>query len=146
VTENEDIVIAITPEEPINEKSAKVKYQMSEEERMRPGVATGKYEIMVKEKKGFFGSAIPTKLPCCVAILFCFLNCVAPGIGTLCSAPFSLCDVKASKKKKVRNFCVNILAGVLQLITAILLVGWLWSILWAIEFLKPLKGESFEDP
>lgn len=33
VTENEDIVIAITPEEPINEKSAKVKYQMSEEER-----------------------------------------------------------------------------------------------------------------
>ena len=47
---------------------------------MRPGVATGKYEIMVKEKKGFFGSAIP-KLPCCVAILFCFLNCVAPGIG-----------------------------------------------------------------
>ena len=49
--------------------------------RMKPGVATGKYEIMVKEKKGFFASAIPNKLPCCVAVLLCFFNCVFPGLG-----------------------------------------------------------------
>jgi len=41
----------------------------------------GKYEIIIKEKKGFFGSAIPLRLPTCVAIICCFLNCICPGLG-----------------------------------------------------------------
>ncbi|XP_067943595.1 protein stum homolog [Watersipora subatra] len=114
-------------------------------ERMQPGVATGRYEVMVKEKKGFFGSAIPEKLPCCVAVLLCFFNCVVPGLGTLISAPFSLCAKDKTQKKKLRNFGVNLLAAFLQMVTTpLLLIGWLWSIMWAIEFLKPLKGDGFE--
>lgn len=65
--------------------------------------------------------------------------------GTLISAPFSLCEKKKQQKKRVHNFCVNILAGFLQLILAVVLIGWFWSILWAIEFLKPLKGEDYAD-
>lgn len=46
---------------------------------------------------------------------------------------------------RTRNFCVNMLAAFLQMALALVLIGWFWSILWAIEFLKPLKGDGFED-
>lgn len=46
--------------------------------------ANGKYEIMVQDKKGFFSSAIPARLPCCLAVFCCFMNCVLPGVGKQC--------------------------------------------------------------
>lgn len=43
--------------------------------------SSGKYEIIVQEKKGFFSAAVPDRLPVGVAIICCILNCILPGIG-----------------------------------------------------------------
>ena len=61
-------------------------------------------------------------------------------VGTFISAPFSLCEKDKPQKTRIRNFFVNLLASFLQIITTpLIMIGWFWSIMWAIEYLKPVS-------
>lgn len=51
--------------------------------------------------------------------LFVFiLNCILPGWGTVSAGIISQ-----------QNVCNNLVFGIVQMITAVLLVGWLWAML-----------------
>ncbi|XP_039260433.1 protein stum homolog [Styela clava] len=91
----------------------------------------GKYEIKVTEKKGLLRSAIPrVQVP--IAWLVLFFNVFLPGTGTLILSLFSLCGVPTDLKKQ--NFClaflINLLTAFLQMITAVIIIGWIWSVYW----------------
>eukprot|EP00357_Protocruzia_adherens_P035582 CAMPEP_0115007870 /NCGR_PEP_ID=MMETSP0216-20121206/21516_1 /TAXON_ID=223996 /ORGANISM="Protocruzia adherens, Strain Boccale" /LENGTH=132 /DNA_ID=CAMNT_0002375053 /DNA_START=162 /DNA_END=560 /DNA_ORIENTATION=+ len=80
----------------------------------------------------------------------CFvLNILLPGVGTMLSGmPFTQVKHPECIKKQVA-------IGFLQLLTAILLIGWIFSILWGYALLKAskvyhsgltVKGEDIEQP
>jgi len=57
--------------------------------------------------------------------------------GTLVSA-FSVFYSGASTrvKSKARAFAINVVVGLLQLATFVIIVGWIWSILWGMTFVQ----------
>jgi hypothetical protein len=63
----------------------------------------------------------PTNFP--MAVLMLVLNIILPGTGTMLNGCFG------------RVCCDLIIIGFLQMITAILLVGWIWSIWYGIRIL-----------
>uniref|UniRef100_A0A914QVP7 Uncharacterized protein n=1 Tax=Panagrolaimus davidi TaxID=227884 RepID=A0A914QVP7_9BILA len=71
--------------------------------------------------------------------VFCsMLNVVIPGLGTIISA-FTVWDSQTcyeSESSPTAVFCLNILAGILQLLLTPLIVGYLWSVFWAILFIQ----------
>jgi len=52
--------------------------------------------------------------------------------GTLVMALAALCGAKTSSKKQNRclDFLINLGSGLLQILTAAVIVGWVWSIYW----------------
>ena len=75
----------------------------------------------MSESTTTWSSLIPSTNPCC-AFLILIINIILPGIGTLiiaCIGPCTSCSTL---------FC----AGMLQLILAPCIVGWIWSIYWGI--------------
>lgn len=62
----------------------------------------------------------------CAVLLF-ILNVFLPGVGTILNA---LCCGKGPVS------CTGLLIGLLQLITASFLLGFIWSIWWGIEIMK----------
>ncbi|KAL0490980.1 hypothetical protein AKO1_009775 [Acrasis kona] len=64
--------------------------------------------------------------------IICFiLNVFTPGIGTILAA---LVTKSATKRKW------NLLFGVLQLVLAAFIIGWLWSVVWGLLMLYRNKG------
>ena len=59
-----------------------------------------------------------------VAILLLIINIVFPGIGTIIMSFMNKCK------------WMTALVGLLQLLTAFILVGWIWSIYWGILCLQ----------
>ena len=57
-------------------------------------------------------------------------------VGTLLSAPTVLCCATTRLKSKGKAFCLNIVSAFLQALTCLLIVGWIWSILWAMTFVQ----------
>ncbi|XP_078492007.1 protein stum homolog [Ciona intestinalis] len=90
--------------------------------------------IEVHDKKGLFHAAIPI-VPSCISWLCLLFNLFTPGIGTFIMAICALCGCKTNsvKPNKCKDFALNILCGFLQLLLAIILVGWIWSIYWGIN-------------
>ncbi|XP_038075085.1 protein stum homolog [Patiria miniata] len=88
--------------------------------------------ISVREKHGSFRSAVPC-MPMSLALVCCLLNIFTPGIGTLVSA-FSVFCCGFTRISSQRAFLWNLLAAVLQTITSIFIVGWIWSISWGMTF------------
>ena len=62
----------------------------------------------------------------CAIILF-LLNVFLPGVGTICNA---LCCGAGPAS------CMEFLIGILQLLTAGFLLGWIWSIWWGVEIMR----------
>ncbi|KAL4238157.1 hypothetical protein ACF0H5_002868 [Mactra antiquata] len=88
--------------------------------------------VEIREKHGPLYKAIP-KMPVAAAVVCCLLNIVIPGCGTLISAFTVLCGAPTALNKKVPAFLYNVLSAFLQMITFIVIVGWVWSILWGMN-------------
>ena len=46
------------------------------------------------------------------------------------------CNTEYGKLHKTRAFSLGILIGIIQMSTAIFVLGWVWSIMWGINFIK----------
>ncbi|XP_045154142.1 protein stum homolog [Echinops telfairi] len=89
---------------------------------------------LVREKKGPLRAAIPC-MPFPVAVLCLFLNTFVPGLGTFVSAFTVLCGARTDLPD--RHVCcvfwLNIAAALIQILTAIVMVGWIMSIFWGMD-------------
>lgn len=94
--------------------------------------------LEVEEKPGVFRKALPV-LPLFVAIPLAILS-IVPGLGTLIAAFLSLCFPHASGSK-CKGFFVNIAAALLQVITAPIMVGWIWSCIWGMTMIQLARKE-----
>nr|XP_046908647.1 probable WRKY transcription factor protein 1 [Dermatophagoides farinae] len=95
------------------------------------------YFINDAEKHGFFRKAVPT-LPLAIAVMFCMLNLLLPGSGTFL-ASFAIVfgsQTEYGPGYGYQAFLICFLSSLLQFITAILVFGWVWSIMWGIVFIK----------
>ncbi|GAB6021096.1 hypothetical protein CHUAL_003729 [Chamberlinius hualienensis] len=97
--------------------------------------------IRIKRRHGQLRKAVPI-MPLPLAIILCILNIFFPGIGTLLSAFTVFCCGKTECETKRQGFILNVVAALLQLVTLIIIVGWLWSIAWGIIFVKIAKKEA----
>lgn len=73
-----------------------------------------------------------------MAILCLIFNIVIPGLGTFISGLSVLCcsKVRLKEQTKQKVVLVNSWVALLQFVTAfILLLGWIWSIVWATSFI-----------
>ena len=61
--------------------------------------------------------------------------------GTLISAFSVFCCGRTRISEPLHAFGLNILSAVLQMLTFIVIVGWIWSILWGLTFVQ-LSGMS----
>lgn len=93
-----------------------------------------KTKIEVREKKGLLRSAMP-RVSTSVAWTVLFFNVFVPGSGTLILALASLCGVTTDLKKQNRclAFSLNLCTAFLQTITAVIIVGWIWSVYWGMH-------------
>jgi len=94
--------------------------------------------LEVEEKPGVFRKALPV-LPLPLAIILAVLS-IAPGVGTIFAAFFSLCFPHALENK-CKGFFVNIAAALLQIITAPIMVGWIWSCIWGMTMVQLARKE-----
>ncbi|CAM9334940.1 unnamed protein product, partial [Scytosiphon promiscuus] len=62
----------------------------------------------------------PPQLPRGTSMLLCGINVVLPGVGTMAAGAI---------KDKMDTF----LMGALQLLTSVMILGWLWSVAWGVE-------------
>jgi hypothetical protein len=121
------------------------KYKIVKEESSREGK---------RKPDGFFRKAIPI-MPKPLAILCCLFNIFIPGFGkffplkfflrilifhmntgTLISAFSVFCCAKHGYNSNIKSLLVNLLAFFLQLITAIVIFGWIWSIKYGLLFVN----------
>ncbi|XP_062323133.1 protein stum homolog isoform X1 [Osmerus eperlanus] len=90
--------------------------------------------VQVREKKGPLRAAIPY-MPFPVAVFCLFLNTFVPGLGTFVSAFTVLCGARTDLPD--RHVCcvfwLNIAAAFIQILTAIVMVGWIMSIFWGMD-------------
>lgn len=93
----------------------------------------GNVTVTVREKHGSFRAAVPC-MPLPIAVVCCILNIIAPGLGTLLSAFTVFCCGYTESATPCRAFGWNILGGLLQAVTFVFIVGWIWSISWGMTF------------
>ncbi|XP_077196974.1 protein stum homolog isoform X2 [Paroedura picta] len=98
------------------------------------GSSSGGVVVQVREKKGPLRAAIPY-MPFPVAVICLFLNTFVPGLGTFVSAFTVLCGARTDLPD--RHICcvfwLNIAAALIQILTAIVMVGWIMSIFWGMD-------------
>ncbi|ERE73580.1 hypothetical protein H671_5g14139 [Cricetulus griseus] len=74
-------------------------------------------------------------MPFPVAVICLFLNTFVPGLGTFVSAFTVLCGARTDLPD--RHVCcvfwLNIAAALIQVLTAIVMVGWIMSIFWGMD-------------
>lgn len=101
-----------------------------------PQAKAPKFEIIaVRERHGMFRKAVPV-MPVSVAVIFCLLNVITPGIGTLCAGFTVLCGCPTEHDNRPKALFYNIIAAILQLVTAPIVIGWVWSIMWGVTFVN----------
>uniref|UniRef100_A0A3P9PBB8 Stum, mechanosensory transduction mediator homolog n=1 Tax=Poecilia reticulata TaxID=8081 RepID=A0A3P9PBB8_POERE len=97
--------------------------------------AGGGVVVEVREKKGPLRAAIPT-MPFPVAVICLFLNTFIPGLGTFVSAFTVLCGARSeliSERGVCCVFWLNMAAALIQILTAVIMVGWIMSIFWGMD-------------
>ncbi|XP_056151102.1 protein stum homolog [Lampris incognitus] len=97
--------------------------------------AGGGVVIEVREKKGPLRAAIPT-MPFPLAVICLFLNTFIPGLGTFISALTVLCGARnelVSERGVCCVFWLNVAAALIQILTAVIMVGWIMSIFWGMD-------------
>ncbi|KAK3753377.1 hypothetical protein RRG08_005965 [Elysia crispata] len=91
--------------------------------------------LEVHEKHGSLYNAIP-RMPVALAVFLCILNIVVPGLGTFISSWTCLCGCQTKLGKPARAFGLNLLSAFLQMISFVVIVGWVWSIIWGMNFVQ----------
>uniref|UniRef100_A0A3Q3BJK2 Stum, mechanosensory transduction mediator homolog n=1 Tax=Kryptolebias marmoratus TaxID=37003 RepID=A0A3Q3BJK2_KRYMA len=98
-------------------------------------MAGGGVVVEVREKKGPLRAAIPT-MPFPLAVICLFLNTFIPGLGTFISAFSVLCGAHCELISERGVCCVlwlNVAAALIQVLTAVIMVGWIMSIFWGMD-------------
>ncbi|RWS10461.1 hypothetical protein B4U79_05168, partial [Dinothrombium tinctorium] len=97
------------------------------------------YDSILFESKehGCFRKSVPT-MPLIISIFLCILNFFLPGSGTLLASITILfgCSTEYGKEHWKKAFVISLLAAILQIVSAIFVVGWVWSVMWGINFIK----------
>lgn len=88
--------------------------------------------ISVREKHSPFRESIPC-MPLPLSVICAFFNIFLPGTGTFIAA-FSVFCCGFAERRPCAAFGWNILVAFIQLVTTVILVGWIWSIHWGIMF------------
>jgi len=101
--------------------------------------------VKVEEKHGALHNAIPV-MPIPLAVLCCIFNICAPGVGTLLSSFMVFCCGPTRIKSPCRAFGLNIVCGLLQMVTFVIIVGWIWSILWGMNFVQLALSKEYTMP
>ncbi|XP_055881083.1 protein stum homolog [Biomphalaria glabrata] len=91
--------------------------------------------IEVSEKHGPLYNAIP-RMPLPLAVVLCIFNIVIPGLGTFFTSWACLCGCKTKLGSPAKAFGLNLLSAILQMLSFVLIVGWVWSIIWGMNFLQ----------
>eukprot|EP00092_Neocalanus_flemingeri_P030475 GFUD01033081.1.p1 GENE.GFUD01033081.1~~GFUD01033081.1.p1 ORF type:complete len:122 (-),score=5.29 GFUD01033081.1:158-523(-) len=92
-------------------------------------------EIMsTREKESLFKMSVPILHPFWAA-LFGFLNLV-PGLGTFLGALTLMCFGRSSYETNLEGMLVGIGTAFLQAATSILIIGWFWSIMHGMYFIR----------
>ncbi|KAG8177921.1 hypothetical protein JTE90_015356 [Oedothorax gibbosus] len=109
------------------------------------GDVAGKLEIVsVREKHGLFRKAIP-RMPLPLSVLLCLMNVLVPGTGTFVSAWTVVCGCETELGDRRSSLLYGLLAALLQLLMAPIIVGWIWSVLWGINFVSISLAKSTDD-
>ncbi|XP_057392154.1 protein stum homolog isoform X1 [Balaenoptera ricei] len=102
--------------------------------------------VQVREKKGPLRAAIPY-MPFPVAVICLFLNTFVPGLGTFVSAFTVLCGARTDLPD--RHVCcvfwLNIAAALIQMLTAIVMVGWIMSIFWGMDMVILAISQGYKE-
>ncbi|XP_064485013.1 protein stum homolog [Ornithodoros turicata] len=94
------------------------------------------YEIIsIRERHGRFRKAVPI-MPMPIAVCLCILNVLLPGVGTLVTVIAVVCGCRTEHESRCVAAGYNLLASLLQTVTAPFVVGWVWSIMWGITFVN----------
>ncbi|XP_072104204.1 protein stum homolog [Mobula birostris] len=90
--------------------------------------------VRVREKKGRLRAAIPY-MPFPLAVFCLFLNTFIPGMGTFLSAFTVLCGARTDVPNRhvCCAFMLNVVAAFIQIVTAVVIVGWIMSIFWGMD-------------
>ncbi|CAI5441396.1 unnamed protein product [Caenorhabditis angaria] len=84
---------------------------------------------------GRFRSAIPI-MPLSLACLCFLMNVFLPGSGTLLGGISVLCCSDPRGRSKPNCICWNTTAAILQFLSAPLIIGIIWSIIWGVMFIQ----------
>lgn len=109
--------------------------------------AGGGVVVEVREKKGPLRAAIPT-MPFPLAVICLFLNTFIPGLGTFISAFTVLCGARSdlvSERGKCCVFWLNVAAALIQILTAVIMVGWIMSIFWGMDMVILAISDGYRD-
>ncbi|XP_030261614.1 protein stum homolog [Sparus aurata] len=109
--------------------------------------AGGGVVVEVREKKGPLRAAIPT-MPFPVAVICLFLNTFIPGLGTFISAFTVLCGARSeliSERGVCCVFWLNVAAALIQILTAVIMVGWIMSIFWGMDMVILAISDGYRD-
>ncbi|XP_045393128.1 LOW QUALITY PROTEIN: protein stum homolog [Lemur catta] len=102
--------------------------------------------VQVREKKGPLRAAIPY-MPFPVAVICLFLNTFVPGLGTFVSAFTVLCGARTDLPD--RHVCcvfwLNVAAALIQVLTAIVMVGWIMSIFWGMDMVILAISQGYKE-
>jgi len=91
--------------------------------------------VEVKEKMGLLRKAVPT-LPVCFAVLFLVFNTLLPGTGTILGALSLLCCGRCRHESSSLGIKYGLIAAALQIVTAVFIVGWIYSIYYGVNMLQ----------
>mmetsp|Transcript_37517 Transcript_37517/g.36072 ORF Transcript_37517/g.36072 Transcript_37517/m.36072 type:complete len:91 (-) Transcript_37517:37-309(-) len=67
-----------------------------------------------------------------IALICLILNIFWPGLGTIINALYG------------EQMCAGIIYGLLQMLTCVILVGWIWSIVYGCKILEKSKQDNTE--
>jgi len=76
-------------------------------------------------------------MPLWLSVILLIVNIFLPGIGTIIAGfcvLCSCCDAGPGSSSRFASLCANFWIGLLQLVTALFLIGWIWAIFWGILF------------
>jgi hypothetical protein len=100
--------------------------------------------LEISEKHGPLYNAIP-RMPLPLAVTLCIFNIVIPGLGTFISSWTCLCGCKTKLGKPAKAFGLNMLSAILQMVSFVVIVGWVWSIIWGMNFVQ-IATQSENEP
>lgn len=64
--------------------------------------------------------------------------------GTFMSSWACLCGCKTKLGKPAKAFGLNILSAMLQFVSFVVIVGWVWSIIWGMHFVQIASKYAIE--